>query len=348
MSDDNVVQLAGKLATVKRADKIASAIVAADGRKPWYPLDRAAMLALPDPVPLVQGWLQLDSVNWLGGPPQSGKSFVALDMAASIAAGIPWQGCAVFPAPVLYVVAESPAGFKKRIIAWEMLHNREMTGVTFVNGAPQLTSAEDVDALARCGHDQHVALVVIDTQARCTVGVDENSAKEMSTVIESLDKIRMATGAAVLSVHHTPRGAVNLRGTIAQEGAATTIIMAEKDGLNVTVSAQQRRGGKQKDVEAQPDLTLTLSPYGQSVALTKGATGLNGSARAVLSILVRHKVRISKTELLNRAKAEGVSESSVHRAAAALVEQFLAEVIREGQRTSYAVTELGIAAGQEG
>lgn len=355
--DASVIQLAGKLATLKRADKRAAAMVAADNRKGWQLLDRAGMLALPAPVPLVQDWLQLDSLNWMAGPPQSGKSFVALDMAASIATGLPWQGLAVTRCPVLYVVAESAAGFRMRIEAWESLHGRPIDGVaivdgaaraegwmTFVNGAPQLTSEEDVGQLSRWAGYLRAGLIVIDTQARCTVGVDENSAMAMSTVIDSLDKLRQATGAAVLSVHHTPRNANNLRGSIAQEGAATTIITVTKDGERISVSSDMARGGKQKDMEPPPDLLLTFRPSAGSVALTKGAPVLAGSARRVLAILARRPLELgkaSKSELQGLAELENVSKPSLDRALAELMERYMITREQVGRSAYFELTDLG-------
>jgi hypothetical protein len=55
-------------------------------------LTRAALHGLPDPEPLIGEVLDQATVALLYGRWGSGKSFIALDWAASVATGRPWQG----------------------------------------------------------------------------------------------------------------------------------------------------------------------------------------------------------------------------------------------------------------
>ena len=50
---------------------------------------------------------------------------------------------------------------------------------------------------------QRPALIIVDTLARCMVGGDENSAKDMGLFIAHADALRKETGATVLIIHHT-------------------------------------------------------------------------------------------------------------------------------------------------
>ena len=67
----------------------------------------------------VRGVLPASGVAVLYGPSASGKSFLALDVAAAIAEGRAWFGCRVTPAPVVYACLEGEAGFRLRVAAWE-------------------------------------------------------------------------------------------------------------------------------------------------------------------------------------------------------------------------------------
>ena len=58
------------------------------------------VLSLPPPDWLVKNVLPVGSQGVLFGPSGSGKSFVALDMALSLATGQPWQGLEVKQGPV--------------------------------------------------------------------------------------------------------------------------------------------------------------------------------------------------------------------------------------------------------
>jgi putative DNA primase/helicase len=72
----------------------------------------------------VRGVLPAVGLAALYGPSASGKSFLAFDMAASIAEGQRWFDCRVEAAPVVYAALEGEAGFKLRAQAWETSRGR--------------------------------------------------------------------------------------------------------------------------------------------------------------------------------------------------------------------------------
>jgi hypothetical protein len=112
-------------------------------------LDSKSLDSLPDPQPVIDGVLYLDSLAWLHGKPGHGKSFVALDWAACVAAGLPWQGCETRQGTVLYVIAEGVSGLRQRVRAWEE-HAGQHMDVIFLPIAVQLLSVIDVSP-ARTG-----------------------------------------------------------------------------------------------------------------------------------------------------------------------------------------------------
>ena len=74
---------------------------------------------LPKPESLVEGVLDADTLAVLYGRAGVGKSFVALDLALSVATGTRWQGHEVRRGRVLYVVAEGASGTGARLDAWQ-------------------------------------------------------------------------------------------------------------------------------------------------------------------------------------------------------------------------------------
>ncbi len=102
-------------------------------------------------------------------------------------------------------------------------------------------------------------LVVLDTQARVSVGLDENSAKDMGALIAAAEQLREACRACVLFVHHEPRVGENLRGSTALEGAAMTAIRAVKEGLQITLT-----NPKQKEAVEFDPIELALQPVAES------------------------------------------------------------------------------------
>ncbi|HZO67765.1 MAG TPA: AAA family ATPase [Kribbellaceae bacterium] len=251
-------------------------------------LDTAGLDTLPEPEPLIHGVLQRDSLAWLAGRPGSAKTFVALDMAGAVGAGETWQGYRVTQGPVLYLIAEGARGIRPRVRAWESASGRKMTGVTFLPLAVKASTAE-WRALCRIAKESRPALVVIDTQARVTLGLEENSAKDMGLFIDELESLRCSCSACVLVLHHTPRNGDNLRGSTAMEGAATTIIRVEKEGTSITLINDPERGGKQKDSDTFDDISLRLIPTESSavLALTDRPHATHTDSKAVQTMLSR-------------------------------------------------------------
>jgi hypothetical protein len=71
-------------------------------------------------------------------------------------------------------------------------------------------------------------LVVIDTQARVTVGLNENDNSDMSYYAEQADRIKRATGACVLTVHHIGRSGGDARGASSLDGAQDAELKVER------------------------------------------------------------------------------------------------------------------------
>lgn len=216
-------------------------------------LDAAAMRSRPRLRPLVAGLLYRNTLARVNGPSGHGKSFVMLDLAARIAAGMSWAGRAVEQGPVWYVVAEGDEGVGARMDAWEIHHERRIEGVTYLPRALQL-DAPEWDLFVELAATARPAAIVVDTQARSTVGLDENDARDMGRAVAALDRLRAATGACVLLVHHTGRTGTHGRGSTAVTGALQTELMVSKQGRLITV-----RTGKSKDGPEPDDVEFELT-----------------------------------------------------------------------------------------
>lgn len=234
----------------------------------------AGLKSLPAPEPLVERLLFTDTLAWLIGAPGHAKSFLAVDLACSIATGTPWNGHNVKQGPVLYLVAEGVTGAGQRVAAWEQHHGKPADGVHFLPYPLQLAAGGLlVEPFQQLVAELQPRLVVVDTQARTSVGVDENSAKDVGVLISNLDGVRTASPeTTVLILHHTPRGSTNPRGSTSIEGAADTILLSIKDENTVTVKVT-----KQKDAPEAVDQVLQLAPSADSAVLV-GSRGPDPSS----------------------------------------------------------------------
>ncbi|NBE84584.1 AAA family ATPase [Micromonospora rubida] len=294
-------------------------------------LDPDALECRPHPRPLVRGLVNLESLTWIIGEPGSFKSFVALDLAAHVGAGLPWRGQEVTRGRVLYVAAEGASGMTLRMRAWRKVYGATPDLLTL----PEPVQASDPQAwaaLVEACRELGPVLVVIDTQARNTVGMEENDNTAMGVFIERLEELKRATGACVLVVHHTGRNGGDARGASAIDGAQDTelkVIRAKpRSALAAKVSVEKQKDGEdgwhlpitlQKvnlgtDPETGEELgTLTLEPF-DAFNLAQGVeeapdwqANLTENQRDVMAAMLEHSDETGAT------RAQAIQWVKAHR-----------------------------------
>ncbi len=228
-----------------------------DGEPGFDVLNLEQLANLPPPRWILEHRIP-EGMTWLVGPAKTGKSFVALDWAATVAA----QGHRV-----LYFAGEGVHGFASRVVAWAQAHpTADLSGLGVVPTAPRLLDAASAQTYYRTIRRAQPLLVVIDTWSRATAGADENSHAEMSRAIEVVDKAREAYGCSTLIVHHTNAGGYRARGHTSLEGAAEAIWQTEKDENDARMFTVRNTAAK--DFEQIPDVLARLQTHGMSAVLT--------------------------------------------------------------------------------
>lgn len=185
---------------------------------PWSHLD--------DPGPehewLIKGLLTRGERSMVAGESQAGKSFFALDLALSIARGVPFFGLRSLHGGVVYQAGEGGRGIKKRLRAYRQFH-----GITAGVDLPFVLLPAPLDLYANDDHTdlliaeiEHwratftvpLELVVIDTLSAATPGANENASEDMSQVLTRCARIAEKTGAHVMLVHHMNASGAKPRG----------------------------------------------------------------------------------------------------------------------------------------
>lgn len=220
-------------------------------------LDTNALDNMPALEPLLGDLLFLDSLARIIGPSGHMKSFVVIDIAGHVATGKKWHGQYVRQGTVVYLVAEGAAGIRQRVRAWEKHHGLKMDNVLFLP-RPIQTRGPEWDVWIEAMRRLAPSLIIIDTQARVSVGVEENSNTELGIVVERLDDLRRATGACVLPIHHTGHIGEHGRGASAAKGALQSEMHVSKRGDNAKNIIVTMKVGKQKDSEEGADLQFAL------------------------------------------------------------------------------------------
>ncbi len=172
------------------------------------------MRARLDGRPIVKGLLDREQTSLIVGETGSGKTFLALDLALHVAAGLPWFGRKVTTGPVIYIAAEAGRSIENRVAAWRVHHRLDSQNIPFaaVTSPVDLCHADagDVDRLIatirEAGLDAPV-LVNIDTVSRVLAGGNENASDDMGALVRSLDRLRDELHCHVSAVHHLGKDA---------------------------------------------------------------------------------------------------------------------------------------------
>lgn len=233
----------------------------ADGSEivPFEVMTTNQLKAMPPVTWAVDGLVTLHGFTVMYGAPASGKSFLAIDMALSIANGLAWQNKAVRRGSVLYIAGEGVGGMGKRVKAWEAWHGKHDTSNLYV--LPTAVNFRDEADIARLkmtidSIGEQFTMVVVDTVARALLGGEENSATDMGLFVAACDQIKAHTGSALLAVHHAGKdSAKGMRGSSSLLGGVDAAMsITNFDGI-VTLKVE-----KQKDAEPIPDMNFEMVP----------------------------------------------------------------------------------------
>ena len=214
---------------------------------------------------LIFGWLSVGDKSIIGGPSQSGKSFLAIHAGMCVALGKDFFGADVKEGLVVYIAGEGARGVKKRLRAW-----RRHFGVEYSHSTPFVLLQTPVNLYAADGDtsaliaeigsicaqfEVSLRLIVIDTLATAAVGADENASRDMGIVMSNVSKINEATHAHICLVHHMNAGGEKLRGSTAIYAALDSSIYVKR---NEETKIRAARLGKQKDDESDLSFQFEL------------------------------------------------------------------------------------------
>ena len=176
------------------------------------------------------------------------KTFFSLDLAYHIAAGLPLDDKRVTQCPVLYVAAEGQGGIVGRLEALRIFHNVNRAEVPIYVRKKALNlyaQSLDVDQIIFEAKETGAGIIFFDTLANSMAGGDENTAKDMNIVNDNCARIREATGAVIVLIHHAGKNPdAGPRGSTAIPGRNDFIFKLEKAGDVFTMTVEKVREGK--------------------------------------------------------------------------------------------------------
>lgn len=240
--------------------------------KKVFKLTRVGELSYKEPVYLVADFVESECLAMLFGDPGCGKSFIAVDLALSVATGAGFHGRKVLAGPVVYLAGEGHNGLMRRIAAWSKELNVDVkqcplflsqSAAQFLNDALVAEVAAAIEGVKSAFGPP--SLIIVDTVARSFGGGDENSTQDMTKFVAALDQFRERYGCTILLVHHTGHAdKKRARGNMALKGALDAEYRVEKKKDGVVIECT-----KMKDAPEPPPTHFWL----KSVELGTGQDG---------------------------------------------------------------------------
>lgn len=244
-------------------------------RSRFYPRNIPEMESREPPPWLLEGRLPQNATAVIYGDSQTYKSFLALDIALALAKG---------GKPTVYVAGEAGVELEtKRVPAWRMAHEAGQEIPFYaIDTVPAIRRPEEVIELIEEIKKRNVKphLIVIDTVAKATRGMNENDAKDMGSFMEGCDTVKRAFGCSLLAIHHSGKdGAKGARGSSLLFDDADTVFetLAHRSTKAVEMWVRKQKDAALPDdpftFEGKPILqSLVFFPttYDQHRMLTKG------------------------------------------------------------------------------
>jgi len=183
------------------------------GRPKLRMLDVAMMAATePPPVPwVVQPLLARSCVTMLAGREGTGKSMLALALAAAIGHGASIAGLDCQPGRVLYVDAENGEREAHRRIRGLGVPPH---GLVYLE-ADAFSLRADVGLLDAAITEHKPTVVVLDSLRSLAPGLDENDSGAAEGVLRPVVRLAQTREVAVLVLHHASRASGEYRGSTA-------------------------------------------------------------------------------------------------------------------------------------
>ena len=250
---------------------------------------------------LVEGLWEEEGVGILGGAPKSCKSWLALDLAFSVATGTRALGRyeVSAPGPVLVFSAEDhPARVRARIegFAQHRGENLERAPLHLIlENALRLDTASDQNRLAEAVGRYRPRLLVLDPFVRLH-RIDENSAQEVSRVLAYLRELQRQHHVAVFVVHHSRKAGaggeqvgLSLRGSgdFHAWGESNLYLRRRRGALELAV--EQRNAASTEPIQLALRADGDSPPHLEVVCTASKRNDLVELKQQVVEILAQHQ-----------------------------------------------------------
>ena len=312
------------------------------------PVERACELSTAGPQTqwLIEELWAEQAVGILGGEPKCCKTFLALDIAVSVASGTPCLRH--FPVQkagkvLLFPAEDSLAVVRQRLegickAAKRSLENLPIEVIT--TPVLRLDLERDTKLLTSTVQAHKPDLLILDPLIRLH-RVEENDATQMAALLSYLRQLQRTCGVAIMVVHHARKGSGRgrpgqaLRGSSELHGWGDSNLYLRRSREKLTLTTEHRAAASCDDIE------LKLTDRENGALCLSIDTGAADESDAEADTSAEQRVRVALEQFDSPVSLQQVRKSCAMRTASVCAA--LAELTRQGvvlkQAGSYQLLE---------
>ena len=244
----------------------------ADGKPRFYAYSPREAMQWKPPEWIIPDVLPACEIGMLFAPPKSFKTFLIMEMMFSLSAGI--QTFNHTPARkyrVVYIAGEGPTSIgAKHLPAWARARGVDIDNMDFHIVRRMLRVAEPgaVDEFVDMVGPLKPDVIIVDTMALSTLGLEENSSKDMGLFVAAMDRVRVDLSCSIVAIHHTGKDTERgSRGSNSVEGAAGFVWLVERHqkSLAVKFRIKEMRDAQEREepfyfVGQPSEMSVVFSP----------------------------------------------------------------------------------------
>lgn len=228
----------------------------------YHRLTDSELMSLPTPNWIVKNLIPSTGVGQIYGHSGAGKTFLAIYLAACLSHGHSFYGYQIrHKVPITFIELEGISSYKDRIKALNYyIDSRNDWNKSeedkFYHYISPFSLANEQESILFATSLEKGTVLFIDTQAMCTLGVDENDTGEMAKIIDTAKKMASTFEGFVFLIHHAGKnGRIEPRDSSVQYASMDVCIKIEcKNGESTWTLDKLRDGeaGKKYNFKLKP------------------------------------------------------------------------------------------------
>lgn len=200
----------------------------------------------------IPGLLPKQGTAAIYGPTGSGKTFFAVHLALSKAAGLPWFGPRMEVGTAVYLITEDRPGVEARAVAAAKHLGLKLEDTAFEFLTPFAIHVDHwasslIEALTeiQTRNDEPIAAVFLDTLGAAFGGRSQDDAAQMTLVADAMQAIAEHFKCVFVVVHHSGKNeARGMRGSqVLKDRVDAVITLSKAKGDWISINVEKQRNG---------------------------------------------------------------------------------------------------------